>query len=1199
MTSRFGFLKPVARRGENKAGKPKDKGSTKSQDCQKQSSSVHLVDSVLPTSSHENGLDDAGGDDTVSDEYSNNNSVTQNGKKKLERTSNNLSKLADKLNTGRSNQNGEPGGKQAQPAFRRRGSSNIAKLNTGNSKERTGTSQIHGQTPYMKSPKFDTKQPAGKHIPNSGMIAQRGLPRFTVGSNVKGSASSRVEDDKAAPGANETFEIPSADDAATDKSASHTGRTSSSPVASTASTTNVIRRPAPAGGVARSGIRPPSGAFSGSTSGAAIARAETKMKPPTNLPPRGSKQNLLKGNKEELRNSSSKGIAVRRGSAQETSKSKDGSTDTLKGPGVVTSRQKAPSRELQTMADKLISYSSKKLQRPLSMCSGSDLLQPKNAGQKIARKSIGGSNLRTGNSSSLQDLSRRLSSSNQDIPNSEARSRKGSMTFSDKDTPMRKSKSGSMNSLNAGVQGFSGQKGLVGKIAANVVPRKISNELAKPRSRTSSKTLGSTTSDFGIGDVTTVHYQSTPVNKYVGFEIQAAKRSEHPFDNAVNEDISAVFCDDNNDLKPSDLGFTNVAARRILNTTFDGGDKNRTFDAVDIQNSTYLKIEKSPNENATVINNITFSKDENPEVDEQKVNSLLDSNLSTESQTRTQDALNVEENVVVSKPDSPPSTCAKISKVASNSPDKTLDLGSAESKPVFRRSDKKEPDLDGYCSDNFLMNESMPHLDDSLLMNITDEPDAAMSSSPLDSNEKKLFSSKGNQNFSKTEPHNVPLPKTASRSLEFSEPIESSIEKNDDAADVLATSLVNDSYDVIKLEDATAPGDNSMPGTRDGNKEVVSERKTKEIEKYAHDTKDTSEDGPVDICEQNRKETVVDNDNPPSADIDEERKPLAANRFQIPVPDHDLQENEMKSQQVDAENVDQRFLSLLSQTVETFLGDTIGNDNTVNNHGGLITPIDSVESKHIGVSSLPPSQMKIAARRRSLIRRNTSPYATSSDSLSLGTSFRIPREASIAEMEDGNVMIDEATFRHCQNDVRIMKTNLLRLKRLLTETDIMSPLMKHPSKFGISPPVTPTKSVLLSRSFSDASSWLAKSRKTPDFLINKTDEDKVEDEIKEMKEKVTLLERENEELKHDLESKDYTIKLLQTQLENQEYSKQVELLTEEKKMLHKELEELKEKLSEELGSTVTSYEYECLKQPQSASKIKAEIVKAYYEQADV
>ena len=179
----------------------------------RRSSSVQFVDNVSPATSHENGLDDAGSDDTASEEYSNNNSVTQNGKKKLERTSNNLSKLADKLNTGRSKQNGEPGGKQAQPAFRRRGSSNIAKLNTGNSKERTGTSQIHGQTPYMKSPKFDTKQPAGKRIPNSGMIAQRGLPRFTGGPNAKGGASSRVEDDKAAPGANETFEIPSADGA--------------------------------------------------------------------------------------------------------------------------------------------------------------------------------------------------------------------------------------------------------------------------------------------------------------------------------------------------------------------------------------------------------------------------------------------------------------------------------------------------------------------------------------------------------------------------------------------------------------------------------------------------------------------------------------------------------------------------------------------------------------------------------------------------------------------------------------------------------------------------------------------------------------------------------------------------------------------------------------------------------------------------
>ena len=131
-------------------------------------------------------------------------------KENLEQTSNSLSKLADKLNSGKSiPASGAPSKIQSRPAFRRKGSSNIAKLNSGKSKERSGATQIHGQTPYTKTPRIESKPPmgvakAGSEAPSnfrSKLSRPTGIP--------DGRGILRREDDKEADNGNETFSMPS------------------------------------------------------------------------------------------------------------------------------------------------------------------------------------------------------------------------------------------------------------------------------------------------------------------------------------------------------------------------------------------------------------------------------------------------------------------------------------------------------------------------------------------------------------------------------------------------------------------------------------------------------------------------------------------------------------------------------------------------------------------------------------------------------------------------------------------------------------------------------------------------------------------------------------------------------------------------------------------------------------------------------
>eukprot|EP00794_Sanderia_malayensis_P017785 gene17785-19561_t len=287
----------------------------------------------------------------------------------------------------------------------------------------------------------------------------------------------------------------------------------------------------------------------------------------------------------------------------------------------------------------------------------------------------------------------------------------------------------------------------------------------------------------------------------------------------------------------------------------------------------------------------------------------------------------------------------------------------------------------------------------------------------------------------------------------------------------------------------------------------------------------------------------------------------------------------------------------------------------------LSQAIEAGDSFPVVQSSATKEQMKATTRRRSLVRRNTSPYFSMSmpSSFSAGPNFRMPKEAAISETEDGSVIMDESTFRYCQNETKLIKTNLLRLKRILQEVDVMSPFIKHPNKLNCSPPNTPSRPSV-NRSFSDASSWLSKvSRshestpfasmqrtsttrsKTLPRSSNKTDQEKMEDEISNIKEKNKCLELEIEDLQHDLESKNYTIKLLQTQLENQEFAEQIELLTEEKIILSEENQMLREKLEQleqsqkEKTTNEEIVKEQFLEVSGSAKKLRAGMLQRYYD----
>ena len=838
-----------------------------------------------------------------------------------------------------------------------------------------------------------------------------------------------------------------------------TGQPSGQAQGKTSSTTTALRRSS--GGALKSGLRPPSGSFTGIATGASVPRAETKMKPPS-IPATGPTVNSKAGINDS-KTVDARGFVTRRNSGQEATIVKRNSKENLRASNIATPRQRVPSKELQTMAEKLKSYTGKRLQRPTSVSSEVDLrksaLKPKD------RKSLNATNLRTVNSSSLQEISRK--SSNDDTSMKKALHRSSSCDRSTKD---KKSLSSALSDGNKDGQVF----------AAQTHTSKQAFGLKKPRPRSDSKTFSSTNSEFGIHDnVNGEPYQSTPVSKTV-LRDSAPDGCGHPFENALNATFSGVF---EEGCVPNDANEKNspLHCRRVLNETFDGKGHNTTFDSAPVKHGTFtaeacLPLESSADD--VVGGNDTFCKQPRPnetfEVEAKNEVISASSMESSDSYSLTKYSQDLGDEA------------AKLSKVegieAGETDDKvdslrdenTLSIASIDSCKAIAKQKSAGRDLeeliDGYHSDDFLLNETMPTLDGSFAISVPNEIKGSVSPSLTNKHSKMHSDSE--------EPHNqegdrgaievaslndAERPKSVSRELNF-EGVPKHEGNVDDKDGILATSLIDDSYDVVTIEEASGSGEQpeeaknvtseivegsvakdsiSKEEPLDRTSELNPGSELIDVEASQLNTESIPNGAPHEIEKMNSKD-----ERPPvnSEEVEEAGKTDSCasqntpNRFQIPLC------NEKAGMDTDPKKStnEKDFSSLLSQTVENMV---IGNDKKVQENKGngmivnLLTPEDSSDAvKEIFDSfSSNTNQMKMASRRRTLVRRNTSPYMTSSvpDSSSSGTIFRIPRETSIAETSDGNVIMDESAYRHCQNDVRMIKTNLLRLKRVLQEVRIL------------------------------------------------------------------------------------------------------------------------------------------------------------------
>lgn len=839
------------------------------------------------------------------------------------------------------------------------------------------------------------------------------------------------------------------------------GRSTAAAATATTTATTVLRRPS-SGSAPRSGLRPPSGNFTG----IAIPKADSKMKPPSIVSTRGAVNS--KGSDNTSTTNDCKGVVLRRNSGQETAMVKRSSKENLRTSGIATYRQKQPSKELQTMAEKLKSYSGKRMQRPTSVCSERDLRKAVNRTEEPGkRRSLLPTNLRSMNSSSLQDISRRDSSQDRSVGKT-LLGRSGSL---DKSKKLR-----SLNSLlpddkKIHLRSSDRMKhGTTGSLPSQIsAPSNSVTGLVKPHPRLGSKAISSTNSEFGVQEsLNGEPYQSTPVRNAASQDIPST--SKHPFASALSATISGVF-EDAVDTSDSDWEVPNPAGG--LHETFTSNAQNRTFDAVPTNNNTFVTsgalhaspIDVAPNRDNSLCNqlqaNLTFEVETRDEATSK-------SSLGTDDSydvTKYSDCSAIESGKLLS------SRQREARKVKDKSASPVNDKGF-----VSNEADQNEPDsirggektgldafLGSYCSDDFIINETMPTLDGSFALDLSDERVDVKSSSPvvLEENARALQAGqlRVHADGDTVKDPDGNRPASASRGLAF----EGLPRSEDQQAEfVLATSLINDSYDVVTVEEASDSGD--IAATRrvyeesSKSKSSAAERSnmwptSTPGESTAYPGDEIAEvdvkpfDSGIQCVRDGREETSIANVRPSSVSGDQEGKSSAGNdstsgdhpnKFQITLSADEIAQSEVEIAAKKEASSETDFSSLLSQTVETLLKCT---DNQLDAESMLVnlpTPGDCAEAIIDGRSlqSSSSSQMKIAARRRSLVRRNTSPYATSlSGSLSTGTSFRVPRETSIAETDDGNVVMDEGTYRHCQNDVRMIKTNLLRLKRVLQEVD--------------------------------------------------------------------------------------------------------------------------------------------------------------------
>ncbi|XP_068744960.1 uro-adherence factor A-like isoform X2 [Montipora capricornis] len=219
-------------------------------------------------------------------------------------------------------------------------------------------------------------------------------------------------------------------------------------------------------------------------------------------------------------------------------------------------------------------------------------------------------------------------------------------------------------------------------------------------------------------------------------------------------------------------------------------------------------------------------------------------------------------------------------------------------------------------------------------------------------------------------------------------------------------------------------------------------------------------------------------------------------------------------------------------------------------------------------------------------------------------SFRPPKPMTVLDRESDIVEMDDAGFLQMLTDLKSFKTQLLKLKRELQEADVVSPLtLAHfstakrgslCSDFDTPERKPPQRKRMLKRTMTmDAATMQQRVQRTSSSLSSddgteladttiprhqttelnsgKNEEVKnlheelkrVKEQLFEMTEERTSLIRAREELEHELDSKNHTIRMLQKQLESQSDSQdEMAYLKREVKSLTHQIEQQQQRITE-------------------------------------
>ena len=784
---------------------------------------------------------------------------------------------------------------------------------------------------------------------------------------------------------------------------------------------------------------------------------------------------------------------ARRGSKENLKSDQQGAVQRRKS-GSASPQQKAPSRELQNMATKLRTYTGKRPPRPVSYCPGTKLTEPTARTSEIStrRSGIPGGNIRS--SASMQNLAKKEPQELKTGFNANklalSKSKSSNSLWVNNETFVEID----IDTLNRDPVQESSATGPRKQLqGSSVTARKPASGLVFPRSKSSSsKTTNSCSSEFGTSSVQLgAPYQSTPLRSLSTDNDDLGRRPLVGGDDDYYASISGVFdyegpVHENQTFKkiPENGNFA-------ANKTFDGADAqgNPQFlpDAKSrrVCNDTFttepdVQAELGANDGDFVRNKIneTFDKGsttftQSPTGGTKKKYALNATEVVSETEAlNATEALNrtealIETDVlnttrVLSSREPRPECSSLVCDVsaspvnASTAHDKsfekiandTISLGTRPSSNLSKetRADKVDINTENdhsksYCSADFLENESMPRLDTSYTINLSGNYSKLASlveTSETQINQGKNHVIKSDSNLIGGEAINEhdgecpddSNPRSVSRSLDFAGIAEDGSSKARALEnEALEANLANNSYDFVTYEEVLGTKDDRLNLLEDS---LINDSSVKKLG--------------ATVCMSPRDLDLVDISNSPV-----ERPNSVPCKLTGSSPGA-LTEQDGNT---GAEPVNKDDTSLSSRSVEHdkenknidpgFSGLT---DSTIDQNGfsSLLSMNLEKFDKKSEVSLLentlvvlnasnPPQNMKIAARRRSLVRRNTSPYNTSllPVSVSPGPNFRMPKETSITETEDGNVVMDESTYRQCKNDVRVMKTNILRLKRCLQQ----------------------------------------------------------------------------------------------------------------------------------------------------------------------